>query len=288
MKILPVLIEKWKPLATAVFIGVLLSLATGLVERGGIGIPGIQNYGYPWTWRTTNLYGPTTYHLLNLAGNLLFWTVTSLAVCTLLILAFQRWNLPWDITVDYRQLTLFLILFIPLGLVMDLVHEGGHALWGILAGGHLTKLQIAYFQLYPTLAFTPNFRLGYAVVQGLSTDFARGLMLLGGSLSTHIAAWIIGIILVKTQPGPTIKLALFTLGLFGILDLPLYTFLPQLGLRHWIIIGGHTAEPLIAAQKLGVPNVAFSLIVVLATLPLTVLYHQPLRKKLLETHRKSH
>lgn len=264
----------------AVLVGALIALSTGLIERGGATIPTIQNYGYPWAWRTTNRYGPTTYTSLHLAFNTIFWTPLSLITFISLQIAFQRWNLKGHFTIDRKRLYLFLILFLPLGLAMDLIHEGGHVLWGTLAGGHLTELQIAYFQLYPTFTLTAHFRLGYVHMQGLSTMFAKGLMGIGGSLTTHLAAWLIGVTLIKTQISPKTKLSLYTLGLFGILDLPFYTFLPQLGLRHWIIIGGNYPEPLIAAERLGIPQSIFYLTVILTTSTLILLYNPPLRKKL--------
>ena len=261
-------------------IGALIALSTGLTERGGITIPGIQNYGYPWVWRTTNLYGPTTYNPLHLIFNTIFWITISLTTFISAQIVVHRWNLTRYLNVNRKTVYLFLILFIPLGLVMDLIHEGGHVLWGTLAGGHLTELQIAYLKLYPTFTLTSHFRLGYVHMQGLSTMFAKGLMGMGGVLTTHLAAWLIGFTLIKKRLTPKTKLSLYTLGLFGILDLPFYTFLPQLGLRHWIIIGGGYPEPLIAAERLGIPPYIFYLTVILATSTLILLYNPPLRKKL--------
>jgi len=185
-----------KPLFGAIVLGLILSLATGLVIKPEIGIPEIRHYGYPLFWRETNL------------------------------------------------------------------------------------MQIAYFEIYPHPAITPEFRLGYAQVEGLTTQFASGLMSLGGSLTTNIASWLIALILLTVSLGYKTQLALKILGLFGFLDLPLYVLFPQLGLPHWIFIGGCTPEPLIGARKMGIPDPIFYTMVILSTLGLVFAYFKPLRDKL--------
>jgi hypothetical protein len=174
--------------------------------------------------------------------------------------------------VDSKTLTLIAIAFIPLGLLMDLAHEFGHALWGIVAGGELVYLKIAYFQIYPNLALTTTFVLGYVEVEGLRTAFAQGLFILGGSLTTNIVAWLLGLFLLRVHIGYRKQVVLKTLGFFGILDLPLYVLLPQIGLQHWILLGENVPEPLIGARDLGIPDLAFYAVVVLTTLGLFLLY----------------
>jgi len=155
---------------------------------------------------------------------------------------------------------------------MDLTHELGHVLWGSFAGGHLAYLQITYFQIYPNFALTPIFVLGCVEVMGLTTGFAEGLLLLGGSVTTNIVAWLLGLFLLRVHTGNRKQAILKTLGFFGILDLPLYVLLPQIGLQHWILLGGNTPEPLLGARQVGIPDPAFYAIVVLATLGLLLLY----------------
>jgi len=169
-------------------------------------------------------------------------------------------------------LVLIALAFIPLGLLMDLTHELGHALWGIFAGGELAYLKIAYFQIYPNLSLTPTFVLGLVEMVGLRTGFARGLFLLGGSMTTNIVAWLLGLFLLRVHTGNRKQAILKTLGFFGILDLPLYVLLPQIGLQHWILLGGNIPEPLLGARHVGIPDHAFYAIVVLATLGLLLLY----------------
>jgi hypothetical protein len=273
---LAVLTLRLKPLFGAIVLGVILSLATGLVVKPEISIPEIRHYGYPLFWRETNLNGPTQYVLPNLAIDIAFWIIVSLIAFTLLEIAVHKVGR----TVDYKMLLFGLALVIPFGLVMDFIHESGHAVWGTAAGGRLAYMQIAYFEIYPQPAITPEFRLGYAQVEGLTTQFASGLMSLGGSLTTNIASWLIALILLTVSLGYKTQLSLKILGFFGLLDLPLYVLFPQLGLRHWIFIGGCTPEPLIGARRMGIPDPVFYTLVILSTLALLFTYFKPLRDQL--------
>jgi len=273
---LAVLTLRLKPLLGAIVLGVILSLATGLVIKPEISIPEIRHYGYPLFWRETNLNGPTVYVLPNLAIDIAFWMIASLIAFILLEIAVHK----LDRTVDYKMLLFGLVLLIPLGLVMDFIHESGHAIWGTAAGGRLTYMQIAYFEIYPQPAITPEFRLGYVQVEGLTTQFASGLMSLGGSLTTNIASWLIALILLTVSLRYKTQLALKILGFFGLLDLPLYVLFPQLGLRHWIFMGGCNPEPLIGARKMGIPDPVFYILVILSTLALLFTYFRSLRDKL--------
>ncbi len=216
------------------------------------------------------------YVLPNLATDMALWITASLIAFAILEIAVHKVGR----TVDYKMLLFGLALLIPLGLVMDFIHESGHAMWGTAVGGRLTYMQIAYFEIYPRPAIAPEFRLGYAQVEGLTTQFASGLMGLGGSLMTNIASWLIALILLTVSLGYKTQLALKICGLFGVLDLPLYVLFPQLGLSHWIFMGGRTPEPLIGARKMGIPDPVFYTMVILTTLGLFFAYFKPLRQEL--------
>jgi len=141
-----------------------------------------------------------------------------------------------------------------------LVHELGHALFGTVAGGTLSYLQVTWFVIYPKLGFADQFLLGLTEVSGLSTSFQRGLLLVGGSFTTNVAAWlIIGLILKEGFEFRT-RISLKILGWFGVLDLPFYVIFPQIGLRHWILLGSTKPEPLIGARELGLPDGFFLLV----------------------------
>jgi hypothetical protein len=133
-------------------------------------------------------------------------------------------------------------------------------------------MQIAFFQIYPTLSLANDFRLGYTVVEGLSSNFSRGVFLLGGSLTTHVASWLLALILLRVRLGYKTRVLLWTLGLFGLLDLPFYVFFPQIGLKHWIFVGGSSAEPLLGARLMGLPDPLFYFLFGFTTLFLGFLY----------------
>jgi hypothetical protein len=139
-------------------------------------------------------------------------------------------------------------------------------------------MQVAYFEIYPTPALTTTFVLGYVRMEGLRTGFARGLFLLGGSFTANIVAWLLGLFLLWIHVGYRKQVALKMLGFFGILDLPMYVLFPQIGLQHWIFLGGNTPEPLIGARNMGIIDPAFYAVVVTVTLGLLLLYSVRLRR----------
>ena len=108
-------------------------------------------------------------------------------------------------------------------------------------------------------------------------------MLLGGSATTHIASWILGIALLHKALGRQLRIALKTLGLFGVVDLPFYIVFPQVGLGHWVFLGGNEPEPLNGARMIGMPDPAFYLVVAFSTLGLALLYSKALRSKISAT-----
>jgi hypothetical protein len=270
-------LKKAKFLLYVAVLGFLGFLLTGLVERPGIGIIEVKQCGYPLVWRITDLNAPTQYLLANIVADIVFWAAVALVV---LFAADKVHIARRDKALNLDMVLLVIVLFLPLGILMDLVHECGHAFWGTLMGGRLTYMQVTCLILYPQLSLTPNFVLGMVVVSGLSTPFAFGVMSLGGSLSTTILAWILGLLLHKLSLGRNSHVALSLLGLFGILDMPFYVVFPQLGLQHWIFLGGGTSEPLIGAQNMGIPTPIFCFLVALSTLGLLLLYSNGFRKRL--------
>jgi hypothetical protein len=260
-----------------ILFGVLLSLATGLIEnQPEASIIGLTYYGYPLVWRMTKTLQPTEFRFNILAIDAAFWITISFL---LLIILEKIVLLKLREGFKYKEFFFPLVLFIPLGLVMDFVHEFGHALWGIAVGGRLTYMKIAYFEIYPQFSLTSTFVLGFARVEGLTTEFASGLMSLGGSLTTNIVSWLLALILLKTKFGYKTQVALKILGLFGLLDLPFYVLFPQIGLRHWIFLGGDTPEPLLGARNIGIPDPVFYITTALTNLGLAFLYFKTLREK---------
>jgi len=267
-----------KSLIIVTICGILVSLVTGLfLNEPEASIIGFDYYGYPLAWRLTKTFQPTEFILTNLAIDITFW----IAICFFAFIILEKILIPKLATkgVKRNDFLLLLILFIPLGLVMDFAHESGHAIWGVAVGGRLTHMQITYFQIYPQLAIASQFYLGLVRVEGLTTDFAHGLFLLGGSLTTTLVSWILGLILLKIYFGHKKQIALRFFGFFGILDLPFYVFFPQIGLSHWIFLGGNNPEPLVGAREMGIPDPVFYIIVTFSTIGLVLLYFKNLRDK---------
>jgi hypothetical protein len=143
-----------------------------------VGIPEIKRYGHPLFWLITNLNGPSEYIITNLVLDMVFWVTISFIA----LFVISKISDKLEITVDSKNLLLPLILFVPLGLIMDVIHELEHGVFGTLVGGRLTYIQIAYFIIYPRLAVTPEFQLGaagkivpsYYVTDALTSLFLRG------------------------------------------------------------------------------------------------------------------
>lgn len=260
--------RRLKILVGAVVLGVLVSLATGIIENPPeAGIIGARYYGYPLAWRF-NLVNSTEFRFTNLAVDVSFWFAISLIA----LIIIEKALIPKFGSPSVSSIGLSLSLFVPLGLAMDFLHESGHAAWGIAFGGRLTYMKIAYFEIYPKLALTPEFILGLVRIEGLATGFANGFFLLGGSMTTNTVSWLLALILLRVGLGSKTQVALKVLGLFGILDLPFYVILPQIGLRHCFFLGGETPEPLIGARRIGIPDPTFYIVVAFTTLGLLLLY----------------
>lgn len=185
--------------------GFLASLGTATIgSKTEIDVPEIEHYGYPLPWVITNLNGPTEYVPVNFALDTVFWIITSLVALAFL----QKKAFPsLGIHASRKSALLVMILFISLGLVMDFVHEFGHALSGIAVGGTLTYMKIACLEVFPRLALTQPFRLGLTRIHGLTYGSAAyGLVFLGGSVITNVASWILAIILLKASLDVNAKL----------------------------------------------------------------------------------
>jgi len=235
----------------SILCGLVLTLVTGLIEnRPPASIIGATHYGYPLVWRVTMMVLPqaTTIILGHFLGNLVFWGCLCFA---------GTYIIPSIKTGEYqgswKPVVKGVLLIITCGFVMALVHEVGHALWGTMVGGSVTFIQVFFLELYPRLAFTREFTVGFVRVEGL-TGALFGTFLIGGSITSNIAC------------------------VYGLLDLPLYVVLPQLGLRHWIVIGGDQPEPLIGARLMGIPDPIFYLSVILTSLGLTYIYVPQVQK----------
>jgi hypothetical protein len=272
----------WRKTMASLFImivlGSVLSLSTGFLEnRPEASIIEASYYGLPLAWRIVKTFQSTEIQPLNLVLDITFWYLIIFLAFIILTRDQEAWQLRQKVKSAFRGSTYkrflpWFLVSLPVGFVMDLIHESGHALWGIVQGGVLTYMQIAFLQIYPVLSLANDLRLGYTVVEGMSSSFSRGVFLLGGSLTTHVASWLLALILLRGRLGYKTRVLLWTLGLFGLLDLPFYVFFPQIGLKHWIFIGGSSAEPLIGARLMGLPDPLFYFLFGFTTLFLGFLY----------------
>lgn len=266
--------------------GIGIALLSGLVENTSGSMIGATSFGYPWTWRSEVVHQTTrtTYRFDNLAADIAFWAI----ICFSILAVSERTFFSRPEGLFYKKkLILILTLLVPLGLQMGLIHEAGHALCGITLGGTLSHMQIAWFTLYPNPGIASQFKLGEVIVTGLSTPTQEGSFLLAGSVATNIVAWLIAILINAGNLGTRTGFALRTLGVIGLLDLPLYTFLPLIGLRHWILLGNNQPEPLIGARELGIPDLLFFPLVIALTVALVFVYSETTRDTLLRKVRRA-
>lgn len=263
--------------AKALVCGILISICSGLLENClEASTIGSRYCGYLLIRRMAATSQRNDMAYPSWGIDAAFW----IALSTLFWLATEKSELlKRRAGFRHTGLLLSIVLLVPLGLAMDFVHEFGHLLCGFAAGGSLTYMKVAYFELYPRPAVSPEFQLGIVIVTGLSTGPQYGLFQLGGSLTTNLVAWALGVTLLRTRLGYRARAAFGTLGVFGLLDLPLYVLFPQMGLQHWLYLGGDQPEPLIGATKMGVPVPAFYAATLTTTLGLTFLYSRCLREK---------
>ncbi len=161
---------------------------------------------------------------------------------------------------------LTLALLAPAGL---LVHEMGHGLTALALGGRFTALYV-----WPGRELWPHpgqpYRGAWQGQAGAALyipgadwqpgGWRFGVTALMGSGANVLLAALAQILLGCLHPrrGWARRLLLGASWLF--LDLTLYTFLPLLGLRHFLFLGGAAPEPLEGAAQAGVPAGIFLLL----------------------------
>ena len=171
----------------------------------------------------------------------------------------------------------FSLVFFPLAFVGLIVHELGHGLTAEALGGQLVGLWV-----FPGVELWPDFGAAYdgnfayfglaRYLTGLHwTDTERGWTTLMGSGSTFIVSVLALSALLTLKPrNRWRRYVLVSLALWY-LDLLTYTVLPQLNLRHWIILGGRSAEPVIGAGRLGIGRAPFTIVVVVGCTVMSVM-----------------
>ena len=172
-----------------------------------------------------------------------------------------------------RSVLVYAVILGTVSVVGLIIHELGHGLTAEILGGEFkTFFVMPGIQLWPHPGKPyPGTWPGYI-----------GLAQFGYGPGWTVDSWQVGIILLMGS-GSTLLVgicALSTLWVFHplgwlryvfrvsslmFIDVLFYTFLPTVGLRHWIFFGGHTPEPLEGALILGVPRWIFMLVIALVS-----------------------
>lgn len=115
-------------------------------------------------------------------------------------------------------------------LLSDFIHESGHAISALLAGGEITK-----FYPFPVL-LGGEFAAGYVTVSNVPSNLIP-LVLLGGEIFQWITICLL-LFFFHTKPKYRRNIFLNTLLIIAFLDYPLYVINNSIGLPHWFLIGG--------------------------------------------------
>ena len=174
------------------------------------------------------------------------------------------------------NLRTILLISLSLGIVSVLglfIHELGHGLTAEVLGGKFKALYVLPGiqiwpnpgRLYPGVwsgyfglaqyAYGPDWKpdswqVGAVEFMGSGSTLFAAILALGALFLFHPLGWP--------------RLLLLTCVLM-FADLLFYTFLPLIGLRHWIVFGGNVPEPLEGALKLGISQWSFLLFVILVS-----------------------
>jgi hypothetical protein len=135
-------------------------------------------------------------------------------------------------------------------LLCKIVHESGHALTAVILGGKIESVR-ARLPLPRSPGF---FRIEYSLS---GSPWRKGLAGLMGTGCTTLVAYALLLIAIRYRSLWWPQFALLPVSLVCAWDMFLYGTLPLLGLHRFIVFGGDHAEPVDAAQMLGVPRSLF-------------------------------
>lgn len=111
---------KSKLVLAAVILRTLISFITGFVPNESVvSVPEIKLYGYPFFWLMINLNGSADYIATNLIMDIIFWIIISFFALFMINKVFTKLG----IAIICKNLLLPIILFVTLGLLMDVIHE---------------------------------------------------------------------------------------------------------------------------------------------------------------------
>ena len=152
---------------------------------------------------------------------------------------------------------LVLLLGCAVFLLGTFTHEGGHAIVAAAFGQPIHSIAIIPgIQVYPTVRCIHwNGAIAWVDADLPTGRWEHGFFLVMGCGLTAFFAYLW--LLVAAFSRRSLKAILLGASVGYAWDMFLYATMPLLGLRHWIIIGGDRAEPLVGARLMGLPDWVF-------------------------------
>jgi hypothetical protein len=135
-------------------------------------------------------------------------------------------------------------------LLCKVVHESGHALTAVLLGGTIESVRVRL----PLPSSPGFFRIEYSLS---GSPWRRGLAGLMGTGGTAVVAYALLLVAMRYRSVSWPQCVLLPVSVVCAWDMFLYGTLPLLGLHRFIVFGGNHAEPVEAAQMMGVPKWLF-------------------------------
>ncbi len=165
-----------------------------------------------------------------------------------------------------RNVILYTFLVLALWALGTFIHEAAHALIAVAFGSKILSFGVMSIQLYPEFEqIAWNGWIAYLEHTGTGDTWQRGLVQLMGSGATSAVGYLAIVLLLVFRPKGFIRLALLAMAVTYALDIIAYSVFPLIGLRHAIFIGGDFAEPAVGAEKMGIPQLFYYIILVLHT-----------------------
>ncbi|NVM34259.1 MAG: hypothetical protein HWN81_01605 [Candidatus Lokiarchaeota archaeon] len=137
-------------------------------------------------------------------------------------------------------------------ILSDFIHESGHAITALLAGGEITE-----FYPFPVL-LGGEFAAGYVTFSNVPSSLIP-LILLGGEIFQWITICVL-LIFFYINPKYRRNMFLIALLIIAFLDFPLYVINNSMGLPHWFLIGSTRGDIIIFSDLTNFPLWALILI----------------------------
>jgi hypothetical protein len=135
-------------------------------------------------------------------------------------------------------------------------HEAGHAVTAMLCSQPIHSIGVAPgVEVYPQLRRVRwDGWIAYVDHGEPPQAWQAGLCKFMGSGTTALLAYgLIGAAALAGRGRPFARMVLLTAGIVFAWDILMYAAMPQFGLRHGVFVGGSDPEPLLGAQRIGIP-----------------------------------